>query len=160
MIDISDRIHPLTVAVLEAVHDAAQKEGVPLFVVGATARDIIVRYAYQLPVRRATLDIDIAIRVEDWKEYDDLVRILISSGDFKPTKLGHRFHFKDTEPVDIVPFGPIAGNKKSIAWPPTEDIDAAQRGSASRDSQINRSPAPPVRRGGVCYFNCTGWREE
>ena len=63
----------------------------PFFVVGATARDVILRYAYRLPVRRATRDVDIAVRVTDRNEYNSLVNILISTGDIKATTLGHRF---------------------------------------------------------------------
>lgn len=121
MFDISDKIDPSTIAIFEAVHSAAHKGGISFFVVGATARDMILRYAYQLPVRRATRDIDIAIRVADWNEYNSLVNILISTGEFKPTKLGHSLLFKEIVPVDIVPFGAIAGKKQSIVWPPTED---------------------------------------
>jgi hypothetical protein len=46
---------------------------------------------------------------------------LIETGDFKPTENKHRCIFKGGETIDIVPFGPIAGKKQSIAWPPTED---------------------------------------
>ena len=119
LIDISDRIPPSLVAVYEAIQSAAQKGGISFFVIGAAARDMLLRYAYQLPVRRATRDIDIAIRVEDWKTFDSLVSILISTGDFKPTIPGHRFRFKGAELIDIVPFGQIAGTRQSITWPPT-----------------------------------------
>jgi len=123
LIDISGRIPPSTVAVFEAIHRAADKGGISFFAVGATARNMLLRYAHQIPVRRATRDIDIAVRIADWNEYNHLVNILISTGDFKPTKLGHRFLFKETEPIDIVPFGPIAGTKHTVAWPPTEDTE-------------------------------------
>jgi predicted nucleotidyltransferase len=121
LVDISDKIPPSIVAVFEAIHSAAQNEGIPFFVIGAAARDMLLRYAYGLPVRRATRDIDIAIRVADWNEYNRLVNALISTGDFKRAQQSHRFMFRGGETVDIVPFGPIAGKKQSVAWPPTED---------------------------------------
>ena len=121
MVDISNKIPPSTVAVFEAIHSAAQKEGIPVFVIGAAARDILFRYAFGLPAHRATRDIDIAIRVEDWNEYYRLVGTLFSTGDFKPTEMKHRYTFKGLETIDIIPFGAIAGERQSIAWPPTED---------------------------------------
>ena len=121
MIDISDNIPPSNVAVFHAILNAAQKEGILFFVIGAAARDMLLGYAYGLPVRRATRDIDIAIRVADWDEYDRLVDILIATGDFVATVHRHRYMFKGAQPVDVVPFGPIAGKKQSIVWPPGED---------------------------------------
>lgn len=121
MVDISDRIPPSTVAVFEVFHGAAQKEGVPFFVIGAAARDMLFRDAYGLPVRRATRDIDIAIRIAAWDGYDRLVGALIATGDFKATENRHRHIFKESETIDIVPFGPIAGKKQSIAWPAIEN---------------------------------------
>lgn len=117
MLDISDRIPPSTVAVFESIHNEAQKEGVSFFLIGAAARDMLFRDAFGLPVRRATRDIDVAIRVADWHAYDRLVMALISTGDFKATGLSHRLLFKGGEEIDIIPFGPIAGTKQSIAWP-------------------------------------------
>jgi predicted nucleotidyltransferase len=121
LVDISDNIPQSIVAVFEAINSAAQGEGIPFFVIGAAARDMLFRYAYGLPVRRATRDIDIAIRVADWDENNRLVGTLIATGDFKPTEIRRRSIFKGRETIDIVPFGPIAGKKQSIAWPPTED---------------------------------------
>jgi predicted nucleotidyltransferase len=121
LVDISDKIPPFTVPVFEAIHSVAQNEGIPFFVIGAAARDMLLRYAYGLPVRRATRDIDIAIRVADWNEYNRLVSALISTGDFKRTRQSHRFTFRGGETVDILPFGPIAGEKQLIDWPPSEE---------------------------------------
>ena len=122
MIDISNKIEPSTVAVVEAIDLAARNLGIPFFVVGATARDMLLRDAFHLSPRRATHDIDIAIRVADWNEYHSLTDSLITSGDFKHTAMAHRLLFNENEPVDIMPFGPIAGEKRSIAWPPSEDM--------------------------------------
>lgn len=122
MIDISNKIEPSTVAVVEAIDLAARNLGIPFFVVGATARDMLLRDAFHLSPRRATHDIDIAIRVADWNEYNTLTNSLVASGAFKHTAMAHRLLFNENEPVDIMPFGPIAGEKRSIAWPPSEDM--------------------------------------
>ena len=108
--------------IFEALHSAAQNIGIPYFVIGAAARDLLFRYGYDLPVRRATRDIDIAVRVADWDQHDRLVGALIATGNFEPTEIRQRYLFKGSETIDIVPFGPIAGKKHSIAWPPDENV--------------------------------------
>ena len=89
---------------------------------GRPLGDIMLRDAYGLSVRRATQDIDIAIRISDWSQYNSLTDTLVSTGDFKRVGVGHRFIFRATEPIDIVPFGEIAGQGKRIAWPPSEEF--------------------------------------
>ncbi len=42
---------------------------IPAFIVGATARDIILEYVYQAGIRRATDDIDFGVAVESWEQY-------------------------------------------------------------------------------------------
>jgi predicted nucleotidyltransferase len=120
LIDISERVPHSFVAIIEAIQQAANQDKIDYFIVGATARDIMLDFAYQVPIRRATRDIDIAIRVSDWNDYERLVNTLMSTGRFQRTNRGHRFTFKDVESIDIVPFGEIGGTEKSITWPSAE----------------------------------------
>lgn len=108
-------------AVLEAVTLAAHQTGISFFVVGAKARDMILYHAYKQPIRRRTGDIDIAVRVATWGEFEQIVQVLTLGGRFTRTGRPHRFMFDGLVMVDIVPFGPIAGDMQEIAWPPTED---------------------------------------
>lgn len=87
-------------------------------IVGATARDIILEHAYNIPTGRATKDLDIAIMVDNWEQYNDLKKNLISTGKFKEDKRQtQRIHF-GILPVDIIPFGPIEKSDGTVSWPP------------------------------------------
>ena len=55
-----------------------------LFIVGAQARDLILQYAYDLPVHRVTNDIDFGIVVEAWEEFGWLREALITDEGFQP----------------------------------------------------------------------------
>ena len=68
-LDISGRLPSDLVAALQALIPTARREGVSLFVVGATARDILMDYAYGMKSPRVSMDIDVALRVRDWVEY-------------------------------------------------------------------------------------------
>jgi predicted nucleotidyltransferase len=122
LVDISDKIHSSFVDGIDAIRRVAQAQDIPFFIVGATARDLMLHHAFGVPVRRATLDIDIAIRVSDWQQYDSLAASLLASTMFTRVGRGHRFLFRGSEPIDIVPFGRIAGTAKKVAWPPDESF--------------------------------------
>jgi hypothetical protein len=99
VIDIAEKIPASMVAVFDAIQGAARRENIAYFVVGATARDLMLDLAFQVPVRRVTRDIDIAIRVRDWTEYERFVNCLMSKGEFTRVKSAHRFVFRDSEQV-------------------------------------------------------------
>ncbi len=120
LLDLSKKIEPLTVQLFEAISIAANKLGIPFFIVGATARDMILELGYGISVTRATKDVDIGVRLKTWDEFDGLRRELIRQGDFTETKSTQRLRFQNASPVDIVPFGPISSNKCEIAFPPDQ----------------------------------------
>jgi predicted nucleotidyltransferase len=121
LIDISESIDKLTVAVLEDIEMAAGQSGISFFVVGATARDMILRHAYNQPIRRATKDIDIAIQVANWDGFDEFTKLLLSTTRFNKTTQTHRLTFDGQATIDIIPFGGVAGIQQEIVWPTTED---------------------------------------
>ena len=51
------------------------------------ARDVLLSYAHEIPIARATMDIDLAFAVDDWKTYEGLQTALLESG--KSTKDPH-----------------------------------------------------------------------
>ena len=63
LLDLSGKIDPLSVALFATLSEAADSLGIPFFVVGATARDMIFELGHGLPSRRATLDKDFGVRV-------------------------------------------------------------------------------------------------
>lgn len=74
---------------------------------------------YGLPTLRRTLDVDFAVKVENWNQYEMLVRSLLSSDNVKrDNKIVHRFIHANGTMIDIIPFGGLESPEGSIAWPP------------------------------------------
>ncbi|MGI8543464.1 MAG: hypothetical protein ACR2MD_08280 [Aridibacter sp.] len=71
-----------TVEILTVVTNIAAEMKIPSFIVGATARDIILEYIYEAGIRRATKDIDFGVAVESWTQYERLENALIFTGKF------------------------------------------------------------------------------
>lgn len=65
-------IDPITAEILREVAAAAEAEGVDHMLVGATARDVLLTHVFGLEVRRATYDVDFAVAVKDWEQFDAL----------------------------------------------------------------------------------------
>jgi len=121
LLDLSDRpeLRPLA-DLIGAVR--ACTGGLEVLLVGATARDLLLRHAHGLDTTRTTRDVDIAFAVADWDGYADLRRCLLTSGDFFDDKsVRHRLLFQGQQAVDLVPFGGVERADRTIAWPPNED---------------------------------------
>lgn len=109
---------------MKALYVAYSEIGADVYVVGATARDIGLMLLNVGRAPRRTLDLDVAVLLTQWKEYDHLKEILIQNG-FKKAREKQKFHYNPEDSnlvyeVDIVPFGEIAQNDE-IAWPPEGD---------------------------------------
>lgn len=70
---------------------------------------------------RATSDIDIAIQVASWADYETLTNDLIRLRGFSATEKPYRFQLEETL-LDIIPFGKIADVHNKIAFPPEHRI--------------------------------------
>lgn len=97
------------------------------FVIGATARDIILQAIGDTAARRKTRDLDIAIAVTDWDRYDKIKQVLINEGFEKSKQQAQRFYWNGYE-VDVVPYGGVAKADDNIYWPPEEDIAMSVKG--------------------------------
>ncbi len=95
---------------------------IPFFIVGATARDILLEVHYGIGSKRATLDIDIAVFIENWEQFNHLKDELIGIKHFTPTRDIHRLLFQKRLPIDIVPFGGVAEKDDLVEWPPDGSI--------------------------------------
>jgi len=134
-------IDPITVEILSEVASAAAAEGVDHMLVGATARDLLLTHVFGLEVRRATHDLDFAVAVKDWEQFDALRAGLLSRNTFKNRESAkQRLYYKGKQdeydyPIDLIPFGAISKGSNEIAWPPDlqtimnvagyEDVSAA-----------------------------------
>jgi predicted nucleotidyltransferase len=101
-------LHPVAMVLREVKHQA-DLAGVQIMVVGATARDILIRQVIGSPPERATADIDVAVAVSSWAEVHNLTQAMQSAG------VAHKFRVQGTE-VDIIPFGEIESDERTITW--------------------------------------------
>lgn len=115
--DISGKIDKYRLEIIESIKEATDSLAIPFFIVGATARDIILEFVYSKKVFRATNDIDFGVSVNDWKMFDSLMSFITKEGKLvKDKNIEHRLLFKETYPVDIVPFGKIASKDGTFRW--------------------------------------------
>lgn len=113
---------PLLKPILQKLSDYFSNRGIRFYVIGATARDIILNIHGEM-AQRATRDLDIAIAISDWDAYSDVEKGIIEIEGFKkdPTQK-QRFWYLDVFPIDIVPFGEIRKKSDKIFWPPDESV--------------------------------------
>ena len=92
-----------------------------MYVVDAAARDIALRLMNVNDMPRRTFDLDVAVALNDWSQYEQLSSFMLQH-QFVKAKERQRFYYigKDGQnryEVDVVPFGAIEDGGK-IAWPP------------------------------------------
>ena len=93
--------------------------GMALLLVGAMARDLLLLYVHGIETVRATADLDIAIAVENWRQFEELRTRLIDAGGFVAERGNlHRLHYGSWGIVDLIPFGGVETSDRRIAWPP------------------------------------------
>ncbi|TDD74998.1 hypothetical protein E0F89_13165 [Flavobacterium caseinilyticum] len=107
---------------LEELIPFFEKRGVKFFVIGATARDIILEINGEQSGRR-TQDIDIAITINKWEEFEKISEELTELENFsKDKEQKQRFLYLDKFQLDIVPYGGIMDENDKIYWPPDQDF--------------------------------------
>src|SRR6185312_8610549 len=102
---MGDLIQPAIIEMLKEIEPVLQKFDIDFYVVGAIARDIQLG---EYIATRKTNDVDIAIRVGDEKQFAELKRALVETGNFTPheTEAIKLFHKGGIE-LDLLPFGDI-----------------------------------------------------
>jgi predicted nucleotidyltransferase len=117
-------VDPITIEILREVAAAAEAEGIDHMLVGATARDVLLTHVFGLEARRATHDVDFAVAVKDWEQFDALRARLLARTTFKDDgRVQQRIYYQGEKgkydyPLDLVPFGAISKGSNEIAWPP------------------------------------------
>ena len=167
LLDLCGKIDPLLPALFETLSDQASSLGIPFFVAGATARDMILESGHGLPSKRGTNDVDLGVRVSNWAEFEKLKEALSASGDFSQAKEVQRLLYRGERLVDILPFGGIADPKGEIRWPPGEDsvmsvvgfedaYQAAQQVRVRADPPLDIRVASPV---GLAIMKMIAWAD-
>ena len=117
----------LLVELLRKLTDSFNKMGREFYVIGATARDIIMQQLLDTESRRRTKDLDIAIAIPDWDTFEQVKQKLIADGFEKSTDMQQRFFYGEYE-LDIVPYGVVAKEDDNIYWPPEEVVAMSVKG--------------------------------
>ncbi len=118
--------NPLLVELLHKVSRCFAEIEQDFFVIGATARDLVLK---QLDITspRRTRDLDLAIAIPDWSAFDRISEALLAGGLTKDSRIKQRFYDGDYE-LDLVPYGAVAKPDDYIYWPPEEDIAMSVKG--------------------------------
>jgi predicted nucleotidyltransferase len=128
-LDLLDKIDAGIVELLSDLNKIAANLGVNFFVIGATARDIILEQGFGIPTSRKTQDIDLAVMVKDWKAFDKIKKELLSTGRFvQEGDVTHSFRYKKSLRVDVIPFGGVESPEGTITWPPDREIKMNVKG--------------------------------
>lgn len=167
-IDISEAIEePILIGLLSEFEAVAKSQGIEFFVVGAMARDLVMRCGFGIDPGRATRDVDIGVRVASWEHYERLREALISSGTFASHRQSQRLMFKEVFPVDVLPFGLISKQDAKIRWPSDDGVemnvlgfDQAYENSIilvlRREPNLEARVASPV---GLVMLKLIAWRD-
>jgi predicted nucleotidyltransferase len=115
-------------AIVRAVKQAATDTDMRVMLVGASARDIMLSHVHNVPLHRATADVDFAVAIHGWNAFDGMVVRLLDDPRFTVSPaIAHRLYYNAGPnghgvPVDIVPFGPGVGGPR-FRWPNDPDIE-------------------------------------
>lgn len=114
--------HPLLKPVLGELIPVFQQRGITFYIIGAVARDIILELNHEKS-QRVTMDLDIAIAVDHWEDFENLSEDIIALPNFtKDAQQQQRFLYKEKFQVDIVPYGGIKDQNDKIYWPPDKSF--------------------------------------
>jgi predicted nucleotidyltransferase len=165
--DLSGKIDLSLIRVLSEVKAITEELKIDFFIIGATARDIVMQYLHGIRAPRMTRDIDIAVCLSDWDEYSNLTETLLSKGVFRKSNQKQRFVYEDTV-IDIIPFGKISGPASEIRWPPDYDIIMRTIGfmdvySSSITFRLSSKPPLDIKLAsipGLAVLKLLAWKEK
>ena len=130
--------HPLLKKLLDELIPVFQKLEIKFFVIGATARDIILELHGEKSGRR-TQDIDIAIAVDKWEEFETIEKEIVQLSDFeKDPKQQQRFLYLNDFQIDVVPYGGITTADDKIFWPPDQSFAMTVLGFEEAEKDLVR----------------------
>lgn len=121
-------VEPIALLMIQEIHKASKALGLPVFLVGAMARIILLENVHGLPPGRATKDVDFAFALDNWDQFTTIKALLLANANFEESKhVAHRLHFRPEGlehqyKVDLIPFGRIEASPNTIAWPPDMEV--------------------------------------
>ena len=111
-------VAPIALEVLALVARVTRELRLDYFVTGAMARDVLLYHVFGLETGRATLDVDLAVSVDSWREFERVKARLVETGVVTTDKnRPHRLFYRATlegerYPLDLLPFG--AGYREAL----------------------------------------------
>ena len=116
---------------LAALQKSLKQLNLQMYVVGACARDIAMIVLNVPASARRTIDIDVAIALDNWEMFDKVSELLQQNYFKKYPYAKQKFYYKGEDgtndyEVDVVPFGPLANNEV-IGWPPEGNPEMSVR---------------------------------
>ena len=124
---------------------------VEFLVVGAMARDLVLVHGFNSKIERGTRDVDFAINVSSWNEFNSLREALLKSGYRADPKEVQKLYLECSDKsqweIDILPFGAIKDANSSIAWPPDQDTEMSVLGFEEAEQsalQVRISKDPEI----------------
>jgi len=122
-ISSEDFNNPMLKELLQKLTEYFDSIDTEFYIIGATARDIILSGIHKHASSRRTADLDIAIAIKDWSKFDQISEDLCKIDGFnKSKKQKQLFWYNRDFKLDIVPFGEVAKEDSSIYWPPEEEF--------------------------------------
>ena len=110
-----DILNPLVAEMLKTMGTVFQKFGVDYYLVGALARDIRLSAYEDYAAKRRTKDVDIAVLLDDEKQFYTIKEALIATGDFKESAVkAIKLFYKEAIEVDLLPFGEIETEDRKL----------------------------------------------
>lgn len=167
LLNISEKISEPIIDIYDLIAKIANQQNVRFFVIGATARDIVFEYGYNIPAPRMTRDIDLAVQVATWAEFQNLKNALIATGQFTENRMAQRLNHQSQIPVDIVPFGVIAPDGKTINWIPDGNFEMSIIGfddayQAAQTVRLSKNPVvdiPVATPAALVILKLIAWQE-
>ena len=84
--------------------------GIDYYLIGAFVREVWTDHIKSLPDMRVTRDLDFAICINDYRQYDQLKNHLVINAGFKEHQEPYRLLTPENDIVDLIPFGGIEQN--------------------------------------------------
>lgn len=157
--------HPLLKPILMELTDYFKEVGISFFVIGATARDIIMQM-HNATSGRLTYDLDIAITVNDWEQWKKVEVDITNLKNFKKDPdQKQRFIYREKFQLDIVPFGNIMENDYKIFWPPNEELAMSVLGFPAADESAvkvridNKAKIKIATLSGIFLLKIIAWKD-
>ena len=117
-------VDAVTLSILRDFDGACRKLGVEYFLVGATARDIMLTHVFGIEAGRITRDVDLAVAIADWQVFDRIKTCLLAqASNWAVSPAPQRLLYRDGDAlfatsIDLIPFGKVENPPGAIAWPP------------------------------------------